>query len=171
MGYGSKQYKIAGASGEGHRSPQWVLSTGALMEDRTTTSRRRDKLATSEHPLVNLIGTNGPGLVCSKTLTTGDLSGPCNISGCSGKSPKGASVAKRVAKSKCSKPRNLSLLNKKKRASNKSPVATGTGGNSAISRDSSASKIWDLGKQLGACSKKNDQAMLQRISVIEGLKP
>ncbi|GAB4829890.1 hypothetical protein Ancab_019536 [Ancistrocladus abbreviatus] len=116
-----------GASGEGHGSSQRVHSVGALMEAETTTSRRREKSVTSEHPPVKLTETNGPRLVCSKALTSGDPSGPCYISGSSGKSPKRASVAKRAAKSKRSKPKNLSLLSKKKRASNKSPAATGIG--------------------------------------------
>ncbi|GAB4838852.1 hypothetical protein Ancab_028391 [Ancistrocladus abbreviatus] len=66
----------------------------ALMEDRTTTSRRRDKSVTSEHPPVKPTETNGPGLVCSKPLTCGDPSGPCSESGSGGKSQKGPLLLK-----------------------------------------------------------------------------
>ncbi|GAB4845189.1 hypothetical protein Ancab_038598 [Ancistrocladus abbreviatus] len=142
MGCGSKHSKMAGASGKGHGSSQRVLSIDALMEDGTTTSRKRDKSEISEHPPIMLTKTIEPGLVCSRSLTSGDPCGPSCSSDSSGKSPKEASVAKRAVKSKRSKPKNLSSLKKKKRASNKSPAATGIGGKHAISRDSPALDVW-----------------------------
>ncbi|GAB4858925.1 hypothetical protein Ancab_010398 [Ancistrocladus abbreviatus] len=98
--------------GEGHGSSQRVLSVDALMEDGTTTTRRRDKSEISEHPPVMPTETIEPGLVCSRPLISGDPCGPSCFSGSSGKSPKRAFVAKRVAKSKRSKPKNLSSLKK-----------------------------------------------------------
>ncbi|GAB4843388.1 hypothetical protein Ancab_013351, partial [Ancistrocladus abbreviatus] len=170
----------------------------ALMEDGTTTSKRKEKSAISEHPLVKLTEIDGSGLLCSKPMTIRDPGGPCNESGFSCKSPKRASVAKRAAncksslhRDKRSKPRSLSLLNKKRSASKKSPAATGTRGKSAISDESlgknerskellhdsnianmnriflnkfnqiTVIEIWEIGKKLGVRSTENDQTMLQ----------
>ncbi|GAB4845986.1 hypothetical protein Ancab_024990, partial [Ancistrocladus abbreviatus] len=112
------------------------------MEDGTMTSRRREKSVISKHPPVKPMEINGPGVLCSKPMTSRDPGGPCNESGFSGKSPKG--VAKRVANCKSSlhrpkrsKPKSLSVLNKKMSASKKSPTSIGIGGKSAISCESS----------------------------------